>query len=148
MSYDKNNPFGDLQLPPELFGQVVNELATNKPSLFTPRSLGEFKNELMDLGKYDENIELTEFDVLLDDLQRTHAARMNELLGNMSDSQFIQAYMRLLAFGKPKLKAIETKEIAPSELTQINITVINNNNGEKKKTYDISTVDAAQDIKE
>ena len=68
---------------------------------------------------------LTEFDVLIDDMHGVHAARMNELLGNMSTTNFVKNYQRLLNYVKPKFKAIDVETHEPKELTQINVTVIN-----------------------
>lgn len=124
MSEFTNNPFSDLVIPQDLFGKAVAAMTNNKPELFVPRSVQQFKTELEDKG-LSVPTDLNEFDVLLDDLNKTHAERMNEILGNMSDSSFAQSYMRLLSYVKPKLKAIDAEIPVNQELTQINITVIN-----------------------
>ena len=124
---DLNNPFDGIDFDDDsIFGAVAKDLSETSPSLFKPRSLGEYKNDLLDKGKLNEDQEITEFDILLDDLSSTHAERMNSILGNMSDTAFAQSYMRLLTWVKPKLKAIEANPVVPQELTQINVTIINN----------------------
>lgn len=129
MSDFTDNPFGDLVMPDDLFGKATNELAKTQPNLFTPRSVAEYKNDLLDRGKQlSDDQDITEFDVLIEDMSTVHAERMNRLLGEMSDSSFAQSYMRLLSYIKPKLKAVEADPQTPVELTQINVTVINSKN--------------------
>lgn len=115
---DNKNNFLD-----EIFNGSDDEFFNEKEEaiLFQPRKLTEFKAELKAKGKEVEAT--TEFDVLLDDLSGTHAQRMNEILGNMSETNFVNTYAKLLGYVKPKYKAMDVEKVIPSTLTQINVTI-------------------------
>lgn len=104
---------------------VTNKLQETDPELFIPRGVSDYKAELIRLDEEADVDHLTEFDVLMDDINGCHAKRMNEILGNMNNNNFVQNYQRLLNYVKPKLKAIDIETHEPKELTQINVTVIN-----------------------
>jgi len=108
----------------EIFnGSSDDELFNEKEEalLFEPRKLAKFKAELEKRGKEIDDV--TEFDVLLDDLSGSHAERMNNILGNMSETNFVNTYAKLLGYVKPKYKAKDVERVIPSTLTQINVTI-------------------------
>lgn len=108
----------------ELFG-AVGKMEETIPELFVPTELIEYKKQLQELNPEADVDHLTEFDILIKDLEGVHAQRMNKVLGNMTDSEFVINYNRLLNYVKPKYKAIDGESFDPQELTQINVTVIN-----------------------
>lgn len=105
-----------------IFG-AAGEIANTSPELFRPRSVLEFKQELETKGK--DSDEVTEFDILLSDLSGSHAERYNKILGNMTDSEFVTHYERLLNYVKPKFKSIDPVIPQSNEYNQINVTVVN-----------------------
>jgi len=108
-----------------LVGETVSKAQNNLPGLFQPRSVAQLKEALLQEDPEADIEHLTEFDVLIEDISGVHAARMNEILGNMTNNNFVQNYIKLLGYVKPKFKAIDPEFMEPKELTQINVNVIN-----------------------
>jgi len=102
---------------------LEDELKDLKEDLenFLPMELTDFKQMVADSGKESE---LTEFDVLLHQLETDHAYRMNQILGNARDGDFAKMFMKLLDWKKPKLRATDPEIPIPKSASEINIQII------------------------
>lgn len=55
-----------------------------------------------------KNSKATEFDVMIANLTGSHSARFNDILSTMPDKDFVNAYLSVLPYLKPKFKSIDT----------------------------------------
>lgn len=126
---NENLPSEDVIIP-EILDDIEQSLNSDGDfEIFEPRGLKEFKQYLKDRNEEDVT---TEFDILLDDINSVHAERLNRILGNATDSEFVKIYMKLLEYVKPKVKGMDAPLQIPKEATTINIQIVNNRNGNKE----------------
>jgi len=120
---EKNLPSEEVIIP-EILDDIEAELNSGDEfEIFEPRSLQEFKQYIA--SRSDDDV-VTEFDILLDDINSVHAERLNKILGNATDSEFTKIYLKLLEYTKPKVKGMEAPLQIPKEATTINIQIVNN----------------------
>lgn len=130
---DKENPLGDLveqdsaeSILQLVVDDAVNGLEDGTPDLFEPMTVDVFKARLIEQGNKPDDVDhLTDFDVLVHDMQTIHARKLNTYLGNMSQSNFVKHYFKLLPYLKPRMKAIDVEIHEPSEMKSIEVQVIN-----------------------
>lgn len=112
---------------PDIIDEAFGEFEDDSVNFndFEPRTIQEFKSYLKSRTKDDV---INEFSILAEDISTVHAERLNRILGNATDSEFVKIYMKLLDYVKPRLKAVEAKTVDEPSNNVINVQIINNIN--------------------
>lgn len=109
----------------DVFNSTIDSMDDDDDdNIFIPRSVEEYVKQNKDILTQDDYNKITDFDVMIDDLDKIHARRMNKLLGTMSNSDFAKNYMKLIEFKRGKAKSFEPILNIPVQLTKIEINIV------------------------